>query len=123
MAMTLFGNDSGTLEVEVPPVLGGTPILFVEASALRNPRGSRVYVEVYLEEADGREHELGSFTFFGMTREADKQAFVFPLEPIQREALAVSEVVQVRATMKPIDARNGDISDVRVDLQAWIEVR
>jgi hypothetical protein len=123
MAATLYGNDSVTLTVEVPRALEGTPVLFIEASALRNPRGARVYVEVYLEGADGREHELGNFTFFGMTREADKQAFAFPLEPIQREALAVSEVVRVRATMKPFDARNGDISDVRVDLQAWIEVR
>ena len=121
MAVTLYGNDSVTLTVEVPRALEGTPVLFIEASALRNPRGARVYVEVYLEGADGREHELGNFTFFGMTREADKQAFVFPLEPIQREALAGSEVV--RAAMKPIDARNGDISDVQVDLQAWIGVR
>jgi hypothetical protein len=122
MAMTLFGNDSGTLEVEVPPALGGTPILFVEASALRNPRGSRVYVEVYLEGADGREHELGSFTFFGATGETDKRVFAFALEAAEREALT-SEVVRVRASMKPFDAKNGDISDVRVDLQAWIEVR
>ena len=123
MAVTLSGNDSVTLTVEVPPALRGTPVLFVEASALRNPRGARVYVEVYLEGADGREHELGNFTFFGMTREADKQAFVFPLEPVQRQALVVSEVARVRAAMKPIDASNGDISDVGVDLQAWIEVR
>jgi hypothetical protein len=123
MAVTLYGNDSVTLTVEVPRALEGTPVLFVQARALRNPRGARVYVEVSLEGADGREHELGNFSFFGMTREADEQAFVFPLEPIQREALVVSEVVQVQATMKPFDARNGDISDVRVDLQAWIEVR
>lgn len=123
MAVTLYGNDSVTLTVEVPRALEGTPVLFVEARALRNPRGARVYVEVSLEGADGREHELGNFSFFGMTREADEQAFVFPLEPIQREALVVSEVVRVRATMKPFDARNGDISDVQVDLQAWIEVR
>jgi hypothetical protein len=106
MAVTLYGNDSVTLTVEVPRALEGTPVLFVQARALRNPRGARVYVEVSLEGADGRE-----------------QACVFPLEPIQREALVVSEVVQVQATMKPFDARNGDISDVRVDLQAWIEVR
>lgn len=124
MAVTLYGNDSITLTVEVPRALEDTPVLFIEASALRNPRGARVYVEVYLEGADGREHELGNFSFFGMTREADEQVFAFALEsPVQREALAVSEVVRVRATMKPIDARNGDISDVRVDLQAWIEVR
>jgi hypothetical protein len=123
MAVTLYGNEPVTLTVEVPRALEGTPVLFVEARALRNPRGARVYVEVSLEGADGREHELGNFSFFGMTREADEQAFVFPLEPIQREALAVSEVVRVRATMKTFDARNGDISDVRVDLQAWIEVR
>ena len=36
--------------------------MFVEASALRNPRGARVYVEVYFEGADGREHDLGNFT-------------------------------------------------------------
>jgi hypothetical protein len=123
MAVTLYGNDSVTLAVEVPPALQGTPVLFVEAWALRNPRGARVYVEVYLEGADGREHELGNFTFFGMTREADKQAFAFPLEPVQRQALAVSEVARVRAAMKPFDTSNGDVSDVRVDLQAWIEVR
>jgi hypothetical protein len=123
MAVTLSGNDSVTLTVEVPPALRGTPALFVEASALRNPRGARVYVEVYLEAADGREHELGNFTFYGMTREADKQAFAFPLEPVQRQALGVSEVARVRAAMKPFDASNGDISDVGVDLQAWIEVR
>ena len=123
MAVTLSGNDSVTLTVEVPPALRGTPVLFVEASALRNPRGARVYVEVYLEGADGREHELGNFTFYGMTREADKQAFAFSLEPVQRQALGVSEVERVRAAMKPFDASNGDISDVGVDLQAWIEVR
>jgi hypothetical protein len=123
MAVTLSGNDSVTLTVEVPQALRGTPVLFIEASALRNPRGARVYVEVYLEGADGREHELGNFTFFGVTREADKQAFAFPLEPVPHEALAGSEVARVRAAMKPIDASNGDISDVRVDLQAWIELR
>jgi hypothetical protein len=123
MAVTLYGNDSVTLTVEVPRALQGTPVLFIEASALRNPRGARVYVEVYLEGADGQEHELGDFTFFGMTREADKRAFAFALEPVQREALAVSEVARIRAVMKPIDASNGDISDVRVDLRAWIEVR
>jgi hypothetical protein len=124
MAMTLYGNDSVTLTVEVPRALVGTPVVFVEASALRNPRGARVYVEVYLVGADGREHELGDFTFFGMTRETDKQEFAFELEPVQRQALAGgSEGVRVRASMKPIDASNGDVSDVRVDLQAWIEVR
>jgi hypothetical protein len=122
MAVTLFGNDSVTLTVEVPPALRGTPVLFVEASALRNPRGARVYVEVCLLGADGREHELGNFTFFGATPDADKQAFVFTLDTVEREALA-SEVVRVRASMKPFDAKNGDVSDVRVDLQAWIEVR
>jgi hypothetical protein len=123
MAVTLSGNDSVTLRVEVPRVLRGTPVLFVEASALRNPRGARVYVEVYLEGADGREQELGNFTFFGAPRDADKQVFAFALGPVQREALAISEVARVRASMKPFDARNGDVSDVRVDLQAWIEVR
>jgi hypothetical protein len=123
MAVTLYGNDSVTLAVEAPPALRGTPVLFVEARAFRNPRGARVYVEVYLEGADGGEHEVGRFTFFGMTREADKRAFAFPLEPVQRQALAVSEVAQVRAEMKPFDASNGDVSDVRVDLRAWIEVR
>jgi hypothetical protein len=109
--------------VEVPRALRGTPVLFVEASALRNPRGSRVYVEVGHVGPDGREHELGSFTFFGAPRDADKQVFAFALEHFQREALAVSEVARVRASMKPFDARNGDVSDVRVDLQAWVEVR
>ena len=123
MAVTLYGNDSVTLTVEVPPALRGTPVLFIEARALRNPRGARVYVEVYLVGADGREHEVGSFTFFGMTREADKRGFAFALEPVQREALVGSKVVQVRAVMKPFDASNGDVSEVRVDLQAWIEVR
>ena len=124
MAVTLYGNDWVTLTVEVSRALEGTPVLFIEASALRNPRGARVYVEVYLEGADGREHKLGNFSFFGMTREADEQVFAFALEsPVQREALAGSEVVRVRATMKPFDASNGDISDVGVDLQAWIEVR
>jgi hypothetical protein len=122
MAVTLYGNDSVTLEVLPPPALRGTPVLFIEASALRNPRGARVYVEICLLGADGREHELGNFTFFGATPDADKQTFVFALDTVEREAL-VSEVVRVRASMKPFDARNGDISDVRVDLQAWIEVR
>jgi hypothetical protein len=122
MAVTLSGNDSVTLTVEVPPALRGTPVLLIETRALRNPRGVRVYVDVYLEGADGREHELGNFTFFGAPRDADKQAFAFPLDAVPREALA-TEVAQVRASMKPFDARNGDISDVRVDLQAWIEVR
>jgi hypothetical protein len=122
MAVTLYGNDLVTLEVEVPPALGGTPVLFIEAWALRNPRGARVYVEVYLEGADGREHRVGSFTFLGMTREADKRGFLFPLDPVQREAL-VSEAARVRAAMKLFDASNGDVSDVRVDLRAWIEVR
>jgi hypothetical protein len=81
-----------------------------------------VYVEVYLEGADGREHELGNFTFFGAAPGVDKQAFVFALDTVESETLA-SQVVRVRASMKPIDAKNGDISDVRVDLQAWIEVR
>jgi hypothetical protein len=123
MAITLYGNDSVTLAVEVPSALRGTPVLFIEAWALRNPRGARVYVEVYLEGVDGREHELDSFTFFGMTREADKRVFAFALEPVQREALAVSETVRIRAVMKPVDASNGDVSDVRVDLRAWMEVR
>ena len=122
MAVTLSGNDSVTLTVEVPPALRGTPVVLVEAWGLRNPRGARVYVEVYLEGADGREHELGNFTFFGMTREADKLVFAFPLDPVQRETL-VPEAAWVRAVMKPFDEENGDISDVRVDLRAWIEVR
>jgi hypothetical protein len=122
MAVTLFGNDSVMLAVEVPPALQGTPVLFVEASALRNPRGARVYVEVYLQGADGREHELGNLTFFGAISDADKQLFAFPLEAAEREALT-PEVTRVRASMKPFDANNGDVSDVRVELQAWIEVR
>jgi hypothetical protein len=65
---------------------------------------------------------VGSFTFLGMTREADKRGFLFPLDPVQREAL-VSEAARVRAAMKLFDASNGDVSDVRVDLRAWIEVR
>lgn len=122
MAVTLSGSDSVTLTVEVPPALRGTPVLFVEAWGLRNPRGARVYVEVSIEEADGREHELGNFTFFGEPRDANKRVFAFPLDPVQREAL-VSKAAQVRAAMKPFDASNGDVSDVCVDLQAWIEVR
>jgi hypothetical protein len=122
MAVTLSGNDSVTLTVEAPRALRGTPVLFVEARALRNPRGSRVYVEVSLVGADRQEHELGNFTFFGMTREADKQVSAFALDAVPRKALA-SEVVRVRASMKPFDAKNGDVSDVRVDLRAWIEVR
>jgi len=31
------------------------------------------------------------------------------------------EAARVRASMKPIDAEDGDVSDVRVDLRAWIE--
>jgi hypothetical protein len=123
MAVTLSGNDSVTLTVEVPRAVQGTPVLFVEASALRNPRGARVYVEVSLEGEDGREHDLDSFTFFGTPPDADQQVYAFALEPVQREALAVSEVARVRASMKPFDARNGDVSDVRVDLRAWIEFR
>ena len=123
MAVTLYGNEPVTLTVEVPRALQGTPVLFVEAQGLRNPRGARVYVEVYLEGADGREHELGNFTFFGVTREADKRAFAFPLDAVQRQAVAVYEVARVRASMKPFDASIDDISDVRVNLRAWIEVR
>jgi hypothetical protein len=123
MAMTLSGNDSVTLTVEVPRALRGKPVLFVETWGLHNPRGARVYVEVYLEGADGREHELGNFTFFGATRDADKRIFAFPLDAVPREVLAVREVAQIRVLMKPLDASNGDISDVRVQLQAWIEVR
>jgi hypothetical protein len=124
MAVTLYGNDSVTLTVEVPPALQGTPVLFVKARGLRNPRGARVYVEVYLVGADGREHELGNFTFYsyGGRRDADEQVFAFALEPVQHEAL-VSEGAWIRAAMNPFDATNGDVSDVRVDLQAWIEVR
>jgi hypothetical protein len=122
MTVTLSGNDSVTLTVEVPRALRGTPVLFVEARALRNPRGARVYVEVYLEGADGQEHELGNFTFFGAPQDADKQVFAFAIDVVPREAIA-SEVVRVRASMKPFDAKNGDVSDVRVDLRAWIEVR
>ena len=96
--------------------------MFVEASALRNPRGARVYVEVSLEGEEGQEYELGTFTFFGATPDADKRVFAFPLEAEEREAL-VSEGAQVRASMKPLDANDGDISDVRVDLRAWVEVR
>ncbi|MDQ3927739.1 MAG: hypothetical protein M3328_01190, partial [Chloroflexota bacterium] len=73
--MTLYGNDSVTLTVEVPRAFRGTPVLLIEAWGLRNPWGARVYVEVYLEGADGRKHELGNFTFFGMTRDADEQVF------------------------------------------------
>ena len=123
MAVTLYGNDSVTLTVEVPSALRGTPVLFVEAQALRNPQGARVYVEVYLEGAGGREHELGNFSFFGMTREADQQVFAFALDAVPREALVGAEVARIRASMKPFDAKNGDVSDVRVDLRAWIEVR
>jgi hypothetical protein len=122
MAVTLFGNDSVTLAVEVPSALRGTPVLFVEASALRNPRAARVYVEVFLEGEDGGEHELGNFTFFGATPDEDKRVFAFPLEAVEREALS-SEVARVRASMKPFDANNGAVSDVRVELRAWIEVR
>jgi hypothetical protein len=122
MAVTLWGNRSVTLAVEVPPALRGTLVLFVEASALRNPHGARVYAEVNLEGADGREHELGNFTFFGATRDADKRVFAFPLEAVERRALT-SEAARIGVAMKPLDAKSGDISDVRVDLQAWIEVR
>ena len=122
MAVTLSGNDSVTLTVEVPPALRGTPVLLIEARALRNPRGARVYVEVHLEGADGREHELGDFTFFGAPRDADKRVFAFALDAVPSEALA-TEVVRVRASMKPFDAKNDNISYVRVDLRAWIEVR
>jgi hypothetical protein len=122
MAVTLFGNDSITLAVEVPPALRGTPVLFVEASALRNPRNARVYVEVYLEGEEGREHELGNFTFFGAPPDEDKRVFAFPIEAEERAAPS-SEVARVRASMKPFDANDGDVSDVRVDLRAWVEVR
>lgn len=122
MSVTLFGNDSITLAVEVPPALRGTPVLFVEASALRNPRSARVYVELYLQAADGREHELGNFTFFGATQEADKQEFAFPIENAGRGALTLG-VTRVRASMKPMDAKDSDVSEVRVDLRAWIEGR
>jgi hypothetical protein len=123
MAETLFGNESVTLAVRPPPALRGTPILFLEASALRNPRGARVYVDVYLDGADGRERELGNFTFFGATRDADKQVFAFPLEAAaEREALT-SGGARVRASMKPFDENDGDVLDVRVELRAWIEVR
>jgi hypothetical protein len=121
MAVTLFGNDSVRLAVEVPQALRGTQVLFIEASALRNPRGARVYVEVYLEGEDGREHEVGNFTFFGATEDEDKRRFVFALEDVEREALT-SEVARIRASMKPFDTNDGDVSDVRVDLQAWMEV-
>ena len=121
MAVTLFGNDSVTLAVRQPPELRGTSVLFLEASALRNPRGARVFVEVYLKGADGREHELGNFTFFGAIRDAGKQVFAFPLEAAEREALT-SKGAEVRASMKPFDEKNGDVSDVRVELRAWIEV-
>jgi arginine/ornithine N-succinyltransferase beta subunit len=67
--------------------------------------------------------ESSIHNFRAYLREADKQEFAFALEPMQREALSVSEVARVRAVMKPIDAKNGDVSDVRVDLRAWIEVR
>jgi hypothetical protein len=120
MPVTLFGNDSITLAVEVPPALRGTPVLFVEASALRNPRSARVYVEVRLQGADGREHELGNFTFFGATQEADEQAFAFPIENAGLGALTPG-ATRIRASMKPIAAEDGDVSDVRVDLRAWIE--
>jgi hypothetical protein len=96
MAVTLFGNDSVTLAVEVPPALRGTPVLFVEALALSNPGGARVYVEVYLQGADGREYKLGNFTFFGAAPDADKQVFAFPLEATELEALT-PEVARVRA--------------------------
>jgi len=120
MPVTLFGNVSITLAVEVSPASRGTPVLFVEASALRNPRNARVYVEVCLQGADGREYELGNFTFFGATREDDQQAFAFPIENAGPGALT-PEAARVRASMKPIDAEDGDVSDVRVDLRAWIE--
>jgi hypothetical protein len=122
MTVTLFGNDSITLVVEVPPALRGTPVLFVEASALRNPRGARVFVEVCLEGANEQEYELGNFTFFGATRDEDKQVFAFPLE-VEERIVPSFEVARVRASMKPFDANDGDVSDVRVDLRAWVEVR
>lgn len=96
--------------------------MFVEASALRNPRGARVYVEVCLEGANGQEYELGNFTFFGATRDEDKQVFAFPLEA-EEHAAPSSGAARVRASMKSFDANDGDISDVRVDLRAWVEVR
>ena len=123
MAVTLFGNDSVTLAVNVPPALRGTPVLFLEASALRNPRGARVYVDVYLVGAEGRDRELGNFTFFGATRNADKQVFAFPLEAAAKHTALSSEGTRVRASMKPFDEKDGDVSDVRVELRAWIEVR
>lgn len=76
-----------------------------------------MYVEVYLEGADGREHELGNFTFFGEIGDAGRRVFAFPMDDL------TSEVAHVRASMNPFDANNGDVSDVRVDLQAWIGMR
>jgi hypothetical protein len=35
----------------------------------------------------------------------------------------IPEVARLRASMKAFDANNGDVSDVRVDLEAWIGVR
>jgi len=123
MTATLFGNDSVTLAVDVPPALRGTPVLFVEASALRNPRGARVYVDVYLVGAHRRERELGNFTFFGATRDADKQVFAFPLEAAAEREVLTSRGARVRASMKPFDENDNDVLDVRVELRAWIEVR
>jgi hypothetical protein len=48
--------------------------------------------------------------------------FAFSIEDAEREALT-SEVARVRASMRPFDANEGDVSDVRVDLRAWIEAR
>jgi hypothetical protein len=79
-------------------------------------------VEVYLEGADGRERELGNFTFFGPRGAADKRVFAFPLETVEHEDSA-SEVARIRAAMKPFDANSDDVSDVRVELRAWIEMR
>jgi hypothetical protein len=123
MTATLFGNDSVTLAVDVPPALRGTPVLFLEASALRHPRGARVYVDVYLVGADRRERELGNFTFFGATRDADKQVFAFPLEAAAEREVKTSRGALVRASMKPFDENDSDVLDVRVELRAWIEVR
>ena len=66
---------------------------------------------------------MGNFTFFGATPDAEEQLFAFaPETAAEREALT-SEGTRVRASMKPFDEMESDISDVRVDLRAWIEVR
>jgi hypothetical protein len=119
MAVRLSGADTVILPVEIQRGSRETPVLIIAARRLRNPRQAEIYVQVFLQRREGRDEDLGNFTFFGVPPGEDEQLFAFPLEPGQHEAL-ILRTGQIRAVLKSMDTM-ADVSDVGVELHARVE--